>query len=239
MFLNLPSGSSRLDPLERPPDRSAIYYMKPEGKTAKAPARAAKRREPRSAREAPSIAASHRRPGLDTAIRHHRPPCPADEQERFDAYLEQLLLSNRTHRLTGLHGPARHRPEVLHRLACCTCPCCRGARPLRVADIGSGPGYPGVLRPIVDPRISLTLLDSSGRAMSFLCELKRSLRLDDVNVHQARAETYLAERPEEKGGGVGASYPAVALDGIEVASLREYLSEEGGLIIAVGPSGGT
>lgn len=174
---------------------------------------------------------------LDTAIRQitGRPARP-DERERFDAYLEQLLLWNRTHRLTGLHGPA----DIVRKLfidSLLYLPLLPAARPLRVADIGSGAGIPGVPLRIVDPGISLTLLDSRRKAVSFLSALKRSLRLEDVNVHQARAETYLAERPEEKGAYGALVTRAVALDESRVASLREYLSE-GGLIIASGSPGG-
>jgi 16S rRNA (guanine527-N7)-methyltransferase len=174
---------------------------------------------------------------LDSAIRHVTGrPARADERERFDAYLEHLLLWNRTHRLTGFDDPA----DIVRKLfidSLLFLPLLPAARPIRVADIGSGAGIPGVPLRIVDPGISLTLLDSKRKAVSFLSTLKRTLHLDDVSVHQARAETFLAEKPEDRGTYGAVVTRAVALEPPILASMHEYLSV-GGLIIASGPPGG-
>jgi 16S rRNA (guanine(527)-N(7))-methyltransferase RsmG len=173
---------------------------------------------------------------LDAAIRHFTGRSTrAEERQRFDAYLEQLLLWNRTHRLTGLDDPA----DIVRKLfidSLLYLPLLPAARPIRVADVGSGPGIPGVPLRIVDAGISLTLLDSKRKAVSFLSTLRRTLGLDDVGVHQARAETYLVDRPEDKGVYRAVVIRAMALDRRLLASLRELLAE-GGRIIASGPPG--
>lgn len=58
----------------------------------------------------------------------------------------------------------------------------------RVADVGTGAGFPGVVLKIVRPDISLTLLDSLGKRLTFLREVVEALELKDVAFVHARAE---------------------------------------------------
>ena len=41
-------------------------------------------------------------------------------------------------------------------------------RPLRLVDIGAGPGIPGIPLRIVEPQISLTIVESRRKPVSFL-----------------------------------------------------------------------
>ncbi len=59
----------------------------------------------------------------------------------------------------------------------------------RVADLGSGAGFPGVPIKIWAPNIVLTLIESNQKKATFLRELARTLRLTDINIQNARAET--------------------------------------------------
>ena len=65
---------------------------------------------------------------------------------------------------------------------------------LRVLDVGSGPGFPGVPLKIAFPSVRLLLLDSVGKKTRFLEHLIELLKLDRVDVSTARAET-LAHDP--------------------------------------------
>jgi 16S rRNA (guanine527-N7)-methyltransferase len=58
----------------------------------------------------------------------------------------------------------------------------------RVADLGSGAGFPGVPVKLWDPNIALTLIESSQKKAIFLRELTRALTLTDVNIQNVRAE---------------------------------------------------
>jgi len=71
---------------------------------------------------------------------------------------------------------------------------------VRVIDIGSGAGFPGLPLKIWSPAISLTLIESNHRKAAFLREVIRSLTLTDVNVITARAETLV--QPATPGPGV-------------------------------------
>ena len=59
----------------------------------------------------------------------------------------------------------------------------------RVADLGSGPGFPGVPIKIWALNIALTLIESNQKKATFLRELARALTLTDINIQNARAET--------------------------------------------------
>jgi 16S rRNA (guanine527-N7)-methyltransferase len=59
----------------------------------------------------------------------------------------------------------------------------------RVADVGSGAGFPGIPIKLWAPKISLTLIESNHKKAAFLKEVARALTLTDINIQTARAET--------------------------------------------------
>ncbi|RPJ15255.1 MAG: 16S rRNA (guanine(527)-N(7))-methyltransferase RsmG, partial [Desulfobacteraceae bacterium] len=60
-------------------------------------------------------------------------------------------------------------------------------------DIGSGGGFPGIPLKVVLPSLSVTLVDSSRKKISFLKHVIRTMGLDGIDAFQARAE----ELPEK------------------------------------------
>ncbi len=63
---------------------------------------------------------------------------------------------------------------------------------VRLADLGSGAGFPGIPIKIWVPDIALTLIESNHKKATFLREVARSLTLTDVDIQNARAETVAA-----------------------------------------------
>jgi 16S rRNA (guanine527-N7)-methyltransferase len=59
----------------------------------------------------------------------------------------------------------------------------------RLADLGSGAGFPGVPIKLWAPNIALTLIESNQKKATFLRELTRALTLTDIDIQNARAET--------------------------------------------------
>jgi 16S rRNA (guanine527-N7)-methyltransferase len=59
----------------------------------------------------------------------------------------------------------------------------------RVADIGSGAGFPGIPIKLWAPNIVLTLIESNQKKATFLRELTRALTLTDIDIQNVRAET--------------------------------------------------
>lgn len=65
----------------------------------------------------------------------------------------------------------------------------RGNPPLRLADIGTGAGFPGIPLKIVYPTMHVTLVESVGKKAMFCQHIISKLGLEDVEVIQTRAET--------------------------------------------------
>ncbi|SES09474.1 16S rRNA (guanine(527)-N(7))-methyltransferase RsmG [Corynebacterium cystitidis] len=59
---------------------------------------------------------------------------------------------------------------------------------LRVADIGSGAGLPGIPVAIARPDLSITLIEPLLKRSTYLSEVKNQLELDNVTVIRGRAE---------------------------------------------------
>ncbi len=57
-----------------------------------------------------------------------------------------------------------------------------------VIDVGTGAGFPGLVLKIAKPEISLTLLDSLNKRITFLKEVSSALNLDGIEFVHARAE---------------------------------------------------
>lgn len=60
----------------------------------------------------------------------------------------------------------------------------------RVLDVGTGAGLPGIPLALACPKQQLVLLDSNGKKIRFLHEVKRVLGLTQVEIIQIRAESY-------------------------------------------------
>ncbi len=106
------------------------------------------------------------------------------ELDQLAAHYDLLVRWNRKLNLTRISSPedaARlHYCESL--LAALRLP----AGPLRIADIGSGGGFPGIPIAILRPECSVTLVESHQRKAVFLTEATRDL--PNVRVLAKRAE---------------------------------------------------
>jgi 16S rRNA (guanine527-N7)-methyltransferase len=60
----------------------------------------------------------------------------------------------------------------------------------RVIDVGSGAGFPGLPIKIWAPQVHLTLIESNHKKATFLREVARALRLTNIDVVTARAESF-------------------------------------------------
>ena len=57
-------------------------------------------------------------------------------------------------------------------------------------DVGSGAGFPGIPLAIAHPTCKISLLESNGKKIKFLQEVKKELGLENVSIIQARAEEF-------------------------------------------------
>lgn len=104
--------------------------------------------------------------------------------------VDELELGNAQFNLTGIRDrPGMLRKHVLDSLS--LQPYLHG---IRVADIGTGAGYPGLPLAIVNPQRRFTLVEATGKKARFVEQTVRSLGVGNVQVEHARAENY---RPSE------------------------------------------
>jgi len=112
--------------------------------------------------------------------------------ERLGKFVSLLVVWNRRIRLTGERDPGvlieKHLPDCL--AAACFV---RGG--MRVGDVGSGPGLPGVVLASVVPQASMRLIESRRRAASFLREVVRTLPLPNAQVEEDRWEAWADAHP--------------------------------------------
>ncbi len=109
--------------------------------------------------------------------------------KQFLTYLEILQDWNKRMNLTSLKDPKEI--IITHFLDSLTV--AKGIDEidlLRVIDIGTGAGFPGIPLKILKPEISLALLDSSKKRIGFLKYLSKSLKLKGLEIIWGRAEEY-------------------------------------------------
>lgn len=68
----------------------------------------------------------------------------------------------------------------------------------RVADIGTGAGFPGLPLAIVNPAVHFTLIDSTAKKLKFIEHVVQLLELRNVVTVHTRAEAFRPERNAER-----------------------------------------
>lgn len=107
--------------------------------------------------------------------------------EAFAWYAEELMEWNRRFNLTAVDDPAGI--ETKHFLDSLSCLRGMGPRPRgRLADVGSGAGFPGIPLKIAVPELDITLVEATGKKAEFCRHVVQGLGLRRVTVLQARAE---------------------------------------------------
>jgi 16S rRNA (guanine527-N7)-methyltransferase len=65
----------------------------------------------------------------------------------------------------------------------------------RIADVGTGAGFPGLPLALVQPARRFTLIDSNGKKIRFVAHAARTLGLTNVEALHARAEDLVPDPP--------------------------------------------
>lgn len=142
--------------------------------------------------------------------------------EKLWHYLTLLNKWNQAYNLTAVREiesmVARHVLDSLSIL-----PWIKGQR---VVDVGSGAGLPGIPIAVALPQLQIVLMDSNGKKIRFLQEVKRALVLDNVEIVQTRVESYhpdigfdtvVSRAFSDLGQMINWTLPLIAADGIWLA----------------------
>jgi 16S rRNA (guanine527-N7)-methyltransferase len=113
----------------------------------------------------------------------------AFSEEQIDAFivlLSELKKWNRAYNLTGIREDKdiveKHFLDSLLYLKAMP----EGA--IKVADIGSGAGFPGIPIKVIRPEIGMYLIEPSGKKAAFLRHVVRKIGLDRIEVIEQRIE---------------------------------------------------
>lgn len=114
--------------------------------------------------------------------------------DQIRAYIDILLRWNRKISLTAVTNPAEivrfHFGESL--FATTVVP----IGDSRLADVGSGAGFPGLAIHLLDPVWEVVLIESNAKKAAFLSEVSRELNLQKVQVFRGRMEEFDQVVPE-------------------------------------------
>jgi len=106
-------------------------------------------------------------------------------------YLALLARWNATYNLTAIRDPremvAKHLLDSLAMHPYVDAIADAGGR---LADLGTGPGLPGIPLALAKPGLQVTLVESNGKKTRFLREAVRKLGLGNVEVVESRIEAY-------------------------------------------------
>ena len=110
--------------------------------------------------------------------------------EQFSVYYRELTDWNQRINLTGITGYE----DVQIKHFCDSLTVILALKPsepgnhIRMLDVGSGAGFPGIPLKILLPGIRLVLLESTNKKTVFLHHLKEKLGMEDVEIVTSRAE---------------------------------------------------
>lgn len=115
--------------------------------------------------------------GLDIDSRRH---------DQLLHLVELLHKWNRAYNLTAIRSPE----EMVARHVLDSAVVLPFVNEAPLLDVGSGPGLPGLVLAILEPRLAVTLLDSNGKKVRFQRQAVMELGLTNVVPVQARVEAF-------------------------------------------------
>ncbi len=113
--------------------------------------------------------------------------------EQLATLAAQLLRWNKAYNLTAITEPA----EVLTHHLLDSLSVHGDLAGARIADVGTGAGFPGLPLAIVNPSRHFTLIDAVDKKLRFIDHIARLLGLDNVVTRHARVESLQPEQAFE------------------------------------------
>lgn len=148
-----------------------------------------------------SYAEAHEPPEAVRAMAAGRPGREAELLERLGVFIDYLLARNQRMNLTGDRTPelqwSAHVGDALPVAALMEGALDSAPAGLRLLDVGSGGGVPGLVWALIWPEAEVTLLEATGKKARFLESAAELLGLRNVRVLNGRAED-LGREPAQR-----------------------------------------
>lgn len=120
-----------------------------------------------------------------------------DQINCFEKYYELLIEKNKVMNLTAITDKedviVKHFIDSIALIPYLTDKGINTNNELKIIDIGTGAGFPGLPLKIMMPDVKFTLLDSLNKRVSFLNEVIDELELKDIEALHGRAEDYASD----------------------------------------------
>jgi len=145
------------------------------------------------------MSAAAMRPGLEAGLKQLGLALPPEQVGQLLAYQDLIAKWNKVYNLTAVRDPQHMLTHhVLDSLAVIA-PLLRqtGGQPVRLLDVGSGGGLPGVVIAIVCPQIQVDCVDAVLKKTSFIQQVAATQKLPNLRGIHARVESLKA--PEDGG----------------------------------------
>ena len=115
----------------------------------------------------------------------------ADQQQRLLDYVAMIQKWNKVYNLTALRDPADMLTHHLLDSLTAVAPLTRHTQgqAMRVLDVGSGGGLPGVVLAICMPELKVTCVDTVAKKAAFVQQVAATLKLPNLRGIHARVES--------------------------------------------------
>ena len=119
-----------------------------------------------------------------------------DQQNQLDKYYELLIETNKVLNLTAITEKEdvylKHFYDSLTLIKAYDL-----KEELKICDLGTGAGFPGLVLKIVFPNLKVTLVDSLEKRTKFLKQVIETLNLKDIEVINSRIEDFSKQNKEK------------------------------------------
>jgi 16S rRNA (guanine527-N7)-methyltransferase len=130
------------------------------------------------------------RAALERGVKELELALPPQALDRLIDYVTLLAKWNRSYSLTAIREPlamiSHHLLDSLAVLPHLAAP----ERQVRLADVGTGAGLPGIPLAVARPQWRVVLVESNQKKAAFLRQAMIELRLENVEVHEGRVEAW-------------------------------------------------